>query len=162
MRYAKWIQRSLPSCLLCLWTKQPVCSAVLCAQHRVLSSPMCSAVPCAQLPRVLTLVYSAQCAQQPRVLSPVCSAAPCAQQPHVLSSELPRETGIILRCAVKVGKPLQTKQGNRPSCRDQEGGRRSKEMVPGTSVVPSSETGLILRCAGKVGTPCPLPFFLTL
>ena len=76
MRYAKWIQRSLPSCLLCLWTKQPVCSAVLCAQHRVLSSPMCSAVPCAQLPRVLTPVCSAQCAQQPRVLSsPMCSVA---------------------------------------------------------------------------------------
>ena len=49
--------------------------------------------------------------------------------PTRLRLELPRETGIILRCAVKVGKPLQTKQGNRPSCRDQEGRRRSKEMV---------------------------------
>ena len=62
--------------------------------------------------------------------------------PTRLRLELPCETGIILRCAVKVGKPLQTKQGNRPSCRDQEGRRRSKEMVPGTSVFPSSETGM--------------------
>ena len=30
------------------------------------------------------------------------------------------ETGLILRCAGKVRNPFQTKQGNRPSCRDQE------------------------------------------
>ena len=35
--------------------------------------------------------------------------------------EFPRETGLILRCAEKVRNPFQTKQGNRPSRRDQEG-----------------------------------------
>ena len=70
--------------------------------------------------------------------------------PTRLRLELPHETGIILRCAVKVGKPLQTKQGNRPSCRDQEGRRRSKEMVPGTSVFPSSETGMLGNFWGRI------------
>ena len=70
--------------------------------------------------------------------------------PTRLRLELPRETGIILRCAVKVGKPLQTKQGNRPSCRDQEGRRRSKEMVLGTSVFPSSETGMLGNFWGRI------------
>ena len=69
---------------------------------------------------------------------------------HVAHLEFPRETSIILRCAVKVGKPLQTKQGNRPSCRDQEGRRRSKEMVPGTSVFPSSETGMLGNFWGRI------------
>ena len=32
-----------------------------------------------------------------------------------------RETGLILRCAGKAGNPFQTTQGNRLSCRDQEG-----------------------------------------
>ena len=45
-----------------------------------------------------------------------------------------------LRCAEKVGNPLQTKQGNRPSFRDQEGRRGSDEVVPGTSVFPSCAT----------------------
>ena len=40
----------------------------------------------------------------------------------------------------KVGNPLQTKQVNRPSFRDQEGRRGSDEVVPGTSVFPSSAT----------------------
>ena len=31
------------------------------------------------------------------------------------------ETGLILRCAGKAGNPFQTTQGNRLSCRDQEG-----------------------------------------
>ena len=34
---------------------------------------------------------------------------------------VPRETGLILRCAGKAGNPFQTTQGNRLSCRDQEG-----------------------------------------
>ena len=54
------------------------------------------------------------------------------------SLEFPRETGLILRFAEKVGNPLQTKQGNRPTGRDQKGRRGSDEVVPGTSVVPSS------------------------
>ena len=45
-----------------------------------------------------------------------------------------------LRCVEKVGNPLQTKQGNRPSFRDQEGRRGSDEVVPGTLVFPSSAT----------------------
>ena len=39
-------------------------------------------------------------------------------------------------------EPLQTKQGNRHTGRDQKGRRGSDEVVPGTSVVPSSETGM--------------------
>ena len=35
--------------------------------------------------------------------------------------ECRREPGLILRCDRKVGNPFQTKQGSRPSCRDQEG-----------------------------------------
>ena len=40
----------------------------------------------------------------------------------------------ILRCAGKAGNPFQTTQGNRLSCRDQEGRRGSEEAVPGPSV----------------------------
>ena len=47
-----------------------------------------------------------------------------------------RETGLILRWDEKVGNPFQTKQGNRPSYRDQEGRRGSDEMVPGNLGVP--------------------------
>ena len=61
--------------------------------------------------------------------------------PTRLPLEFPRETGLILRCAGKVGNPFQTKQGNRPSFRDQEERRGSDEVVPGTSVFPLSETG---------------------
>ena len=61
---------------------------------------------------------------------------------HVASLEFPRETGLILRCARKAGKPFQTKQGNRLSCRDQEGKRCSDEVVPGPSVFPRREPGV--------------------
>ena len=54
----------------------------------------------------------------------------------------PRETGLILRCAGKAGNPFQTTQGNRLSCRDQEGRRGSEEAVPGASVVPSGDPGV--------------------
>ena len=37
----------------------------------------------------------------------------------------------------KAGNPFQTTQGNRLSCRDQEGRRGSEEAVPGPSVFPS-------------------------
>ena len=47
-----------------------------------------------------------------------------------------RETGLILRCDRKVGNPFQTKQGSRPSCRDQEGRRGSEEVVPENLGVP--------------------------
>ena len=57
--------------------------------------------------------------------------------PTRLRLELPHETGLILRCARKVGNPLQTEKGSRPSCRNQERRRGSDEVVPGPSVVPS-------------------------
>ena len=61
-------------------------------------------------------------------------------------------TGLILRCARKVGNPLQTEKGSRPSCRNQERRRGSDEVVPGTSVFPLSESG----------EPCTRsPFILT-
>ena len=50
--------------------------------------------------------------------------------------------GLILMCARKVGNAFQTKQGNRTSCRDQEGRRGSEEAVPGPSVFPSGEPGV--------------------
>ena len=62
--------------------------------------------------------------------------------PTRLRLEFPRETGLILRCAGKVGNPFQTTQGNRLSCRDQEGRRGSDEVVPGPSVFPSREPGV--------------------
>ena len=50
--------------------------------------------------------------------------------------ECRREPGLILRCDRKVGNPFQTKQGSRPSCRDQEGSRGSEEVVPENLGVP--------------------------
>ena len=46
--------------------------------------------------------------------------------PHVapptrLHLQFPRETGLILRCAGKIGNTFQTKQENRHSCCNQEG-----------------------------------------
>ena len=61
---------------------------------------------------------------------------------HVARLECPRETGLILSCAGKAGNPFQTTQGNRLSCRDQEGRRGSDEVVPGPSVHPSREPGV--------------------
>ena len=61
---------------------------------------------------------------------------------HMAGLEFPPETGLILRCARKAGNPFQTKQGNRSTGHDQKGRRGSDEVVPGTSVVPSSETGM--------------------
>ena len=61
--------------------------------------------------------------------------------PTRLRLEFPREIGLILRRAGKSGNPFQTKQGNRPSFRDQEERKGSDEVVPGTSVLPLSETG---------------------
>ena len=56
----------------------------------------------------------------------------------------------MLRCAGKVRNPFQTKQENRPSCRDQEGRRGSDEVVLGTSVFPSSETGVSGNFWGRI------------
>ena len=70
--------------------------------------------------------------------------------PTRLCLEFPRETGLILMCARKVGNAFQTKQGNRTSCRDQEGRRVSDEVVPGTSVFSSSETGMSGNFWGRI------------
>ena len=53
----------------------------------------------------------------------------------------------ILRCAGMGGNSFQTKQGNWPSCRDQEGRKLSDEVVPGTSVFPLVRT----VCRGTFG-----------
>ena len=51
--------------------------------------------------------------------------------------------------------PFQTTQGNRLSCRDQEGRRGSEEAVPGPSVFPSGEPGV----SGDFWVhPCTLSF----
>ena len=70
--------------------------------------------------------------------------------PTRLRLEFLRETGLILSCNGKVRIPFQTKQGNRPSCRDQEGRRGSEEVVPGTSVFPLSETGMLGDFWGRI------------
>ena len=67
-----------------------------------------------------------------------------------LRLEFPRETGLILKCPVKVGNPLQTKQGNRPSCLHQEGRRGIDEVMPGPSVFPSSETSVLGNFWGRI------------
>ena len=64
--------------------------------------------------------------------------------PHVapptrLHLQFPRETGLILMCAGKIGNPFHTKQEKRHSCCNQEGRRGSNDVVRGTWVLPSSE-----------------------
>ena len=66
--------------------------------------------------------------------------------PPTLRLEFPRETGLILRCAGNVGNPFQTKQGNRPSCLEQEGRRCSDEVVREP------------RCSCRVRPACPGTF----
>ena len=60
------------------------------------------------------------------------------------------ETDLIQKYDEKVGKPFQTKQGNRPSFRHQEGRRGSDEVVPGTSVFLSSEIGMSGNFLGHI------------
>ena len=52
------------------------------------------------------------------------------------------DQSFVLWCAGKAGNPFQTTQGNRLSCRDQEGRGGSEEEVPGPSVFPSGEPGV--------------------
>ena len=76
---------------------------------------------------------------------------------HGARLEFPREAGLILRCAGKAGNPFQNRQGNRLSCRDEEGRRGSDEGVPGPSVFPSREPGV----SGKFWRShegCQVPF----
>ena len=76
---------------------------------------------------------------------------------HVARLEFPRETGLILRCAGKARNPFQTTQGNRLSCRDQEGRRVSDEVVPGPSVVSSTELSMSGNFWGSQDR-CQVPF----
>ena len=55
-----------------------------------------------------------------------------------------------MRCDRKVGNPFQTKQGSRPSCRDQEGSRGSEEVVPENPVFLSRETGMSGNFVGRI------------
>ena len=64
--------------------------------------------------------------------------------------EFRRETGLIQRGDGKFGNPFQTKQGNRPSCRDQEGRRGSEEVVLETSVFLSRETCMSGNFLGRI------------
>ena len=52
------------------------------------------------------------------------SLAPHERLPEILV--VPR---VILRCAGKAGNPFQTTQGNRLSCRDQEGMKSEREVA---------------------------------
>ena len=65
----------------------------------------------------------------------------CGTTP-VAHLEFPRADGLILRCARKPENPFQTTQGNRHSCRHQEGRRGSDEVVSGPTVFRSREPGV--------------------
>ena len=54
-------------------------------------------------------------------------------------------------------EPFQTRQGNRLSCRYQEGRRGSEDVVPGPSVFPSRETGMSGKFWGS-HEGCQVPF----
>ena len=69
---------------------------------------------------------------------------------HVASLEFPRETGPILRCAGMVRNLFQTKLGNRPSRRYQEGIRGSEQAVHRILVFPSSETRVSENFCGNI------------
>ena len=71
--------------------------------------------------------------------------------------EFLRETGLILRCDGKVGNPFQTKQGNRHTCRDQEGRMGSEEMVPGILGVPLEGDRYVGELCGS-HQGCQVPF----
>src|SRR5574337_869730 len=73
------------------------------------------------------------------------------------SLECLRETGLILRCDRKVGNPLQTKQGSRPSRPDQEGRKGSEEGVPENLRVPlEGDRDFGELCGSHQG--CQVPF----
>ena len=67
--------------------------------------------------------------------------------------ECRRETGLILRCDRKLGKPFQTMQGSRPSYRDQEGRRvegDQRKWCRKTSMFLSRETGMQGNLVGRI------------
>ena len=73
--------------------------------------------------------------------------------PTRLHLQFPRETGLILMCAGKIGNPFHTKQEKRHSCCSQEGRRGSNDVVRGTWVLPSSEACML----GNFGVPFWVP-----
>ena len=112
--------------------------------HGGVSAPSC----CAFIHRVAFEEVSGH-----RVLinsGPENGVFPHVATPTRLRLQFPRETGLILRCAGKVGNPFQTKQGIRPSCCDQEGRRGSDDVVPGTWVFPSSEACRLGNFGGAI------------
>ena len=67
--------------------------------------------------------------------------------------ECRRETGLILTCDRKIWNPFKTKQGSRPSFRDQEGRWGSEEVVPENLGVPlerDRDAGELCRGASRV------------
>ena len=89
---------------------------------------------------------------------------------HMASLEFPPETGLILRCTRKAGNPFQRKQGNRLSCRDQEGRRGSDEVgrdpwcsprgnpaCRGTFAVASSVSSTVSHLKTEHGTSLETP-----
>ena len=69
---------------------------------------------------------------------------------HMGSLEFPPETGLILRCTWKAGNPFLRRQGNRLSCRDQEGRSGSDAVVPGPLVFPSREHSVSGNFCGRI------------
>ena len=67
------------------------------------------------------------------------------------------ESGLILRCDGKVGNPFQTKQGNRPSCPDQEGKGGSEDVVHGNFGVPLKGDRYVRELCGSPHG-CQVPF----
>ena len=78
-------------------------------------------------------------------------------QPSRIPLEFQCETRLLLRCNGKVVIPFQTKQGNRLSCRDQEGRKGSDYVVLGNSVILSSENGMSGELFG-LHQGCQVPF----
>src|SRR5574340_1181517 len=65
--------------------------------------------------------------------------------------------GFLSRGDRKVGNPFQTKQGNRPSCPDQEGRKGSEEGVPENLRVPlEGDRDFGELCGSHPG--CQVPF----
>ena len=56
----------------------------------------------------------------------------------------------IETCKITCIYILKKKQGNRPSCRDQEGRRGSEEVLPGSLVFLSRETGMSGNFVGRI------------
>ena len=63
-----------------------------------------------------------------------------------------------VRCAGKAGNPFQTTQGNRLSCRDQEGRRGSEDNLPPAAAAAKSLQSCPTLCDPIDGSPPGSPF----